>query len=81
MIVRLTMTVHFYLQPSYIGRKRGLFHGFVGNLLLKPGYEVRLVFTEWLAQLAAHLWGDKKILRLAPHIGDAPLLRLSSLNM
>lgn len=38
----------------------GLFHGFVENLLLKLDYEVRLVFTEWLAQFATHLWGKKK---------------------
>lgn len=44
---------------------------FVEDLLLKPRYEIRLVFTEWPgSQLAAHLW-KKKTLRLAPHTGDA----------
>lgn len=44
---------------------------FMEDLLLKPCYELRLVFTPL----------EKTTLRLAPQTGDALLLRRSSLTM
>lgn len=43
---------------------------FVEDLLLKPCYELGLVFTGWLAHSRQHTTGKKR-LRLASHTGDA----------